>query len=201
MPAVHVSLRKKVQVRGSRSEEVLWNRKESSVLVALADYSEFTSTNYIIILGLSNSVPIMNSSVSKIDGSLIKCSRHMPIYSRIHTECSVLKNHSFPRVSNLFPLHLFSGWEESISALNQYNKKLPIGSYVFWKLVTYCNCDQLDIFSYLLKLMWECSTPYIMLRSWASRAVRFFKLLYCYQIKQCFTWAFLLIFWIFTSDY
>lgn len=89
----------------------------------------------------------------------------MPIYSRIHTECSVLGNHNFPRVSNVFPLHLFSDWEESISAFNQYNKKLPINSYVFWKLVTYCNCDQLDIFFYHLQLMWKCSTPYIMLRS------------------------------------
>lgn len=83
-----------------RSEEALWNREESRVPMALADYSEFTFPNSVIILGLSNSVPIANSSVSKIDGSLIKCSRHMPIYSRIHTECSVLKNHSFPRVSN-----------------------------------------------------------------------------------------------------
>lgn len=88
-----------------RSEEALWSREESSVPVALADYSEFTSPKSVIILGLSNSISIMNSSVSKIDGSLIKCSRHMPIYSRIHTECSVLKNHSFPRVSNCYFLY------------------------------------------------------------------------------------------------
>lgn len=100
-----------------RSEGALWNREELSVPVALADYSEFTSPNSVIILGLRNSVPIMNSSVSKIDGSLIKCSRHMPIYSRIHTECSVLKNHSFPRVSNCYLLYtcFLTEWEESIS--------------------------------------------------------------------------------------
>lgn len=112
----------------SRSEEVLWNREESSVPVALADYSEFTSTNYIIILGLSNSVPIMNSSVSKIDGSLIKCSRHMPIYSRIHTECSVLKNHSFPRVSNCYFLScLFSDWVRGkhLCPLNNIARNCP----------------------------------------------------------------------------
>lgn len=106
--AAHIGLKRKkyssVSVP-SRSEEVLWNREEPSVPVALADYSEFISTNYVIILGLSNSVPVTNSSVSKIDGSLIKCRRHMPIYSRIHTECSVLKKHGFPRVSNCYFLY------------------------------------------------------------------------------------------------